>query len=249
MVSYLRKIFTLIELLVVIAIIAVLAAMLLPALSKARDTAQRASCISNQKQLFYMHSSYADNHGGWAYAAANNSRRKYANWPRAYATENLGIGTWTYDDATTHKNKAKILRCPTASKLFPNEGSNFTNYVTCNISGITNTPLYQASDPGIASSASAPNGAFFRPSSAKNPSRLHWQHCSTSYADNIFHGWHGGGRTTAMLFVGGNVNLFDILSDMAPRSGYYGVTNNIYWVQPFYNRFPCNGNTSVINGY
>src|SRR5262245_52575279 len=70
-----RRAFTLIELLVVIAVIGILAAVLLPALARGKESGRRASCASNLRQLVLATALYANDHedrlpprrltGGW----------------------------------------------------------------------------------------------------------------------------------------------------------------------------------------
>jgi prepilin-type N-terminal cleavage/methylation domain-containing protein/prepilin-type processing-associated H-X9-DG protein len=132
--------FTLIELLVVVAIIAILAALLMPALKKARSSALRAHCMNNLKQIAVSAGAYASDNGGFLLPPFNNTKTANGANPQTPLTGLVDFGYLAASSAgKPPRSKAcAVLLCPQLQrdyKIAPHNsstvGSVEFNY-TCN---------------------------------------------------------------------------------------------------------------------
>lgn len=247
------KKFTLIELLVVIAIIAILAALLLPSLNRARSTAQRSVCSNNLRQLATADFSYAND---YRYFSAINTGSAPGEYDHTWMTNLMAYINPGFDYSKlsnpriSNYNAAlrkSVFHCPARTQFIPtSSGGNplQLSYAANNFYYLVDHPDASAGSSKVIKKCAKISNANFAVMPDNPPANSQkittsriillgdtgynktTGYCDTYYTD-LNNGWRGStANTTALRHNGyGNIAAMD---GHVESAGYRDVNSNFY---------------------
>jgi prepilin-type N-terminal cleavage/methylation domain-containing protein/prepilin-type processing-associated H-X9-DG protein len=212
-----RKYFTLVELLVVIAIIAILASMLLPALSQVKDKAKSITCINQQKQIGTAFIFYYDDYND---LLPNNLGLNGADFWRDLT------GAYIYQGMTksalkTYISGLSIYSCPKAITL---HATNKATYGMNNYAGSTN-PTYAQILPKI-SSVKAPSQTCLFGDSQFVSSGPYWGQTISGSAESIAPDCEHSNKANLAFF---DNHVEPLGRYEIPASSYLSTAGKLFW--------------------
>ena len=165
-----RQRFTLIELLVVIAIIAILAAMLLPALSAARNSAKASACLANLKQIGVAMGMYSDEHEDWICPSRGGFENGDIKWYGILAPEDGAPYGISFKNKKGGANS--VLICPGEARPIGSYSANNNGYDEFSYSHYASN-VYIMPSLGAGDNGSLGRKYFFKNHQFEDPSEIH----------------------------------------------------------------------------